>query len=100
MRLSIAIRKAESVLPEPVGAATSVWRPAWIAGHACACAAVGAPRARANHAATAGWKHWLRIWFGAVNNAAPRNAGEDRLARQIVNGIWRRGLKCYIGRAA
>ena len=31
---SIAARKAASVLPEPVGAAISVWRPAWIAGHA------------------------------------------------------------------
>ena len=39
---SIAARNAASVLPEPVGAAISTWRPAWIAGQASACAAVGA----------------------------------------------------------
>ena len=38
-RSSIAARKAASVLPEPVGAAISVCRPAWIAGQASACAA-------------------------------------------------------------
>ena len=51
---SMAARKAASVLPEPVGAATSTCRPAWIAGQACACAAVGAAKLWANHAAIAG----------------------------------------------
>ena len=51
---SIAARNAASVLPEPVGAAISTCRPAWIAGHACACAAVGAAKLRSNQAATAG----------------------------------------------
>jgi len=37
----MADRKAASVLPEPVGAAISVCRPAAIAGHAAACAGVG-----------------------------------------------------------
>ena len=41
---SIAARNAASVLPEPVGAAISTCRPAWIAGQACACAAVGAAK--------------------------------------------------------
>ena len=53
-RASIAARKAASVLPDPVGAAISVCRPAWIAGHACACAGVGAAKLRSNQAATAG----------------------------------------------
>ena len=39
-----------SVLPEPVGAATSVLRPDAIAGHACTCASVGPGKARWNHA--------------------------------------------------
>ena len=51
---SMAARKAASVLPDPVGAAISTCRPAWIAGHACACAAVGAAKLRSNQAATAG----------------------------------------------
>ena len=51
-----AARNAVSVLPEPVGAATSVWRPARIAGHAAACASVGAAKRRLNQPPTAGWK--------------------------------------------
>ena len=51
---SIAARNAASVLPEPVGAAISTWRPAWIAGQASACAGVGAAKLRSNQAATAG----------------------------------------------
>ncbi|MDQ2804839.1 MAG: hypothetical protein M3Y41_19990 [Pseudomonadota bacterium] len=47
-------RKAASVLPDPVEAAISVWRPAWMAGHARTCADVGTPKRRSNQAATAG----------------------------------------------
>src|ERR1700726_4043357 len=54
-RSSIAARKAASVLPDPVGAAMSVWRPALIAGHASACAGVGEAKVSANQLATAGW---------------------------------------------
>jgi hypothetical protein len=47
--------KAVSVLPEPVGAATSVLRPLPIEGQAAAWAAVGPPgKARRNQAETAG----------------------------------------------
>ena len=46
--------KAASVLPEPVGAAISVWRPALISGQASACAAVAAAKLVSNQAATAG----------------------------------------------
>src|SRR5271156_4719564 len=53
---SIAARNAAKVLPDPVGAATSTLRPDWIAGHAWACAGVGASKVRVNHEATAGWK--------------------------------------------
>jgi hypothetical protein len=52
----MAARKAVRVLPEPVGAATKVCRPALIAGHAAACADVGAGNVLPNQAATAGWK--------------------------------------------
>ena len=51
----MAARKAASVLPDPVGAAMRVWRPALIAGHASACAAVGPAKVSANQLATAGW---------------------------------------------
>ncbi len=40
----MAARKAASVLPEPVGAAIRVWRPAWISGQARACGSVGEPK--------------------------------------------------------
>ncbi len=50
---SIAARNAASVLPEPVGAAISTSLPDWIAGHASACAGVGAGKVRPNHADTA-----------------------------------------------
>ena len=53
---SSAARNAVSVLPDPVGAATSVCRPARIAGQAATCAAVGAANVRLNQPATAGWK--------------------------------------------
>src|SRR3546814_7345369 len=46
---------AVRVLPEPVGAATSVWRPDRIDGQASSCAPVGAGKVRVNHPATAGW---------------------------------------------
>ena len=49
-----AARKAMSVLPDPVGAAISTWRPDLIAGHASACAEVGAGKCAPNQAATAG----------------------------------------------
>ena len=39
---SIAARNAASVLPEPVGAKSSVERPAWISGQPSSCARVGA----------------------------------------------------------
>jgi hypothetical protein len=54
-RSSIAARKAASVLPDPVGAAMRVWRPALIAGHASACAGVGEAKLSANQLTTAGW---------------------------------------------
>src|SRR5262245_9170618 len=49
-------RNAARVLPEPVGASTSVWSPAAIAGHPCRCASVGAANVVSNHACTGGEK--------------------------------------------
>ena len=50
----MAHRKAASVLPEPVGAAISTFRPALMAGQASACAGVGPAKLCWNHAPTAG----------------------------------------------
>src|SRR3954463_13364292 len=52
----MAARKAASVLPERVGAAIRVWRPAWISGQARACGSVGEPKRFSNQEATAGGK--------------------------------------------
>src|SRR5262249_47416491 len=49
----MAARKAASVLPDSVGAATSVCRPAWIAGQASACAGVGPEKLPSNQWARA-----------------------------------------------
>src|SRR5689334_11302599 len=51
----MAARNAANVLPEPVGAASNTSRPAAMAGHACACAGVGAGKAPLNQAHTAKW---------------------------------------------
>ncbi len=52
---SSSIRNAARVLPDPVGAETSVCRPARIASQACRWALVGSPSRSANQRATAGW---------------------------------------------
>ena len=53
---SSAVRNAASVLPDPVGAAISVWRPSRIAAQPSVCAHVGAPSVSRKHRAVAGWK--------------------------------------------
>ena len=54
MRRSIAARNAASVLPEPVGARSSVERPPAMGGHPFTCAAVGAAKDASNQRRTAG----------------------------------------------
>src|SRR5947208_3708575 len=49
-RRSIAARNAASVLPDPVGASSSVWSPAAMAGQPWAWAPVGARKLASNHA--------------------------------------------------
>jgi hypothetical protein len=56
-------------LPDPVGAAMRVWRPALIAGHASACAGVGEAKLSANQFATAGW-NWVSTSADARDAAA------------------------------
>ena len=52
----MATRNPASVLPEPVGAAINVSRPAAISGQPRACGSVGpSGKRRRNHSATAGW---------------------------------------------
>ncbi|HEX2564783.1 MAG TPA: hypothetical protein VHK25_12750, partial [Acidimicrobiales bacterium] len=61
----MATRKPASVLPEPVGAAMSVSKPAAMSGHPWACGSVGpSGNRRSNHVRTAGW-----------NSASPRGVG-------------------------
>src|SRR5712692_9102127 len=52
----MAERKAARVLPEPVGAAISVWRPSRMGGQPSRCGGVGSPSRVSNHFWTAGWK--------------------------------------------
>jgi hypothetical protein len=53
---SIAVRKAASVLPDPVGAQISVCSPARMCGHPSTWGGVGDGNELANHPATAGEK--------------------------------------------
>ena len=54
--LSMAHKNAASVLPDPVGAITSVFSARLIAVQACACAAVGSAKASVNQALVASLK--------------------------------------------
>src|ERR1700732_289386 len=67
----MAARNAASVLPEPVGAATRVLRPATIEGQARSWGSVGVPNRERNQAATAGWKRLSGI-------TVPDREGETR----------------------
>ena len=81
-RASMATRKADSVLPDPVGALTSVSAPARTAGQAPACAGVGPSGKRCeNQARTAGWKPASGSpAAGAVLSAAVSTAVTFRVA--------------------
>src|SRR5262249_39791133 len=83
----MAARKAASVLPEPVGAAISTCRPAWKAGQACACAAVGAAKLRSNHAATAGGKKEVGVMGPDVGRQDRRRPRRGR-ARDMSWRPW------------
>ncbi len=55
---SSAVRNAASVLPEPVGAAISVWAPRRIALQPWVWAAVGSPKRLSHQRRRTGWKSW------------------------------------------
>ena len=76
----MAARNAASVLPEPVGAASSTSRPAAMAGHACACAGVGAGKAPLNQAQTTGWNVEIACMRGFHMGIAGFRAIESDLA--------------------
>ena len=100
-RASSAARKAVSVLPDPVGAATSVSRPAWMAGQAARCAGVGAAKAWRNQAETAGWKSasGTRLMLSATPRALLTRRG---LARAIYgqSRAWYRSVMAGEDRAS
>src|SRR5438132_1988857 len=52
----MAARNAANVLPEPVGAAISALRPAWMSGHARCCGSVGSRKRDSNQRSMAGGK--------------------------------------------
>src|SRR5688500_18143125 len=60
-------RNADSVLPEPVVAATSVSSPLSIAGQAPSCGGVGpSGNRRSNHVRMAGWKLGITAYDSAT----------------------------------
>ena len=65
---SMQTRNAASVLPEPVGAAIRVWRPAAIEGQPRRCGTVGSPNRSVNHSAINGWNpsHVIRLKLRAI----------------------------------
>src|ERR1044072_3859852 len=60
----MAARKAAKVLPDPVGAAISTFRPCLICGQASPCAGVGEAKVFSNQLVTAGWKRRARSMQG------------------------------------
>src|ERR1700677_1246416 len=98
-------RTAASVLPDPVGAAISVWPPAATSSQPAACGSVGPPgNRRSNQVRTAGWNisstrsRYLRAptlprSLGPATNAnggASRYPGADAL-RPVAVGMYRCG---------
>jgi hypothetical protein len=51
----MAVKKAASVFPDPVGARSRVLLPERIGGHPSACARVGEAKEASNHRRTGGW---------------------------------------------
>src|SRR5689334_18227232 len=84
---------AASVLPDPVGAARSTFCPAAIAGHASACAGVGAANWRSNQAATAGWNKVFAVMIKRAAAEAPllRPCGTAQDGRQVLRSY---GVLC------
>ena len=77
------MRKPASVLPEPVGAATSVCSPAAMGGQAASCAGVGPSGKRSrNHAATAGCSSTDGRSVVSTVDAAQLEGIEQRLLRR------------------
>src|SRR5918998_6715582 len=69
-------RKPASVLPDPVGAAMSVSRPAAMCAQPCAWAGVGpSPKRRANQVATAGWNPLSGRWEPRPAAGSGANSG-------------------------
>src|SRR4051812_42666839 len=85
---STAWRNAASVLPEPVGAMTSVSRPSAMASHAPVCAAVGSANDDSNHARVAGEKRSRVVTYPF----SPRPPTGSVLSRSADAGDHRRDV--------
>src|SRR2546427_12684368 len=64
------IRKAASVLPEPVGAEISVVFPARMCGQPCCWGSVGVPKRLTNQSRTSGWAHSRPEASGGTNSVS------------------------------
>ena len=98
---SSAARNAESVLPEPVGAAMSTSSPARMRGQPRLCGSEGVPSADRNQRCTSGWKSpsagWTASaadanWNGSCGAAMPAflNAGAVRVKSYPKRPGWTR----------
>jgi hypothetical protein len=82
---SMLTRKPDSVLPEPVGAATSVSEPAAMCGHAARCGSVGpSGNRRRNHVPTAGWNPSTASGTALAPSTSWRAAGMRVLAMATI----------------
>jgi hypothetical protein len=86
MRRSIAARNAASVLPDPVGARSSVERPATIGGHPLACAAVGAAKDASNQRRTAGRKRSRGSTRRVTGTFSPFGHSEEQSDEESLSG--------------
>ena len=97
---SMAQRKAASVLPDPVGAATSACSPAAMARHASACTAVGAAKTPANHSLVGGEKRASGSTMGAVCHRPPTSRRDGTGPTAISRGLTQADAEDYVaGRA-
>ena len=97
----MVLRKAESVLPDPVGAAMRVSRPSRMAGQPFACGGVTVSKREANQRFTAGWNassaelvlRRVRAITNAPGGARPFYARHPA-ARNAGMAEWGYGVNC------
>src|SRR5438132_13557191 len=89
IEVSIAVRKAARVFPEPVGARSSVLLPARMGGHPSTWARVGASNEAANQSRTGCWKE---LGTEVCNVSAPLESNPKRRPK-VNDASYRRELE-------